>query len=78
MITVFQFRAARYGIGISLHNLSEMTGISYATLCKLEQGPLYAFPKLHKTTLEKLIAFYQTCGVIFESSNIVKVNHPAL
>ncbi len=77
MITVFQFRAARYGIGISLQNLSEMTGISYATLCKLEKGPIYAFPKLHKTTLNKLIAFYQTCGLVFQDYDTVKVNLPS-
>lgn len=73
MISTFQFRAARFGVGITLTELGKITKIGYVTLCKIEEGPVFRYPKLRKSTLEKLINFYKQCGVSFISNNSIVI-----
>lgn len=70
MISTFQFRAARSGIGITLKELGNIIKVGYVTLCKIEEGPV---SKATKSTLEKIIGFYKQCGVSFIDNNSVVI-----
>ena len=71
MITTFQLRAARAGVGIKLKDLSKITKIGYVTLSKIEEGAVYNVPKIHRSTLEKIIRFYNSCGIRFVDNNSI-------
>lgn len=73
MISTFQFRAARSGLGITLAELSRITNIGYATLWKLEKGKVFNQPKLRKETLKKIEIFYSNCGIKFFNNNTVSI-----
>lgn len=73
MISTFQFRAARFGIGITLKELGNVTKVGYVTLCKIEEGPVSRYPRLRRSTLEKIVNFYKQCGVSFIDNNSVVI-----
>ncbi|RYE15546.1 MAG: XRE family transcriptional regulator [Rickettsiales bacterium] len=78
MITIFQLRAARSGIGITLKDLSKITQIGYVTLSRIERGAVYDNCKIPVCILEKLIKFYNQCGVRFVDNNSVVIDFEQL
>jgi transcriptional regulator with XRE-family HTH domain len=66
-ITVFQLRAARAGLGMSISELHEKTGIGRSTITRIEkQSPLNP-PVANPTTVYHLRQFFEANGVIFEN-----------
>jgi DNA-binding XRE family transcriptional regulator len=68
-VTVFQLRAARAGLGMSISELHQKTGIGRSTITRIEQQPLNEPPSCNPTIVYHLRQFFETNGVIFENAN---------
>ncbi len=68
-ITVFQLRAARAGLGLSISELHRKTNIGRGTLSKIEQQTPNLPPSCSLTTVFHLRKFFESCGVSFETPN---------
>ena len=68
-ITVFQLRAARAGLGLSMSELHRKTGVSRITLSKIERQTPNLPPSCSLTTVFHLRQFFESCGVSFEIPN---------
>ena len=68
-ITVFQLRAARAGLGLSISELHHKTNIARATLSNIEQQMPNFPPTCSIKTIFQLRKFFESCGVSFESPN---------
>ena len=64
MISVFQFRAARSGIDITLKDLSK----------SIEESSVFEIPKISKLNQKKITDFYSSCGVKFIENNSVTID----
>ena len=76
MLTGFQARAARAGVGITLSELSINTGISAATLKRMEKVGQFDFVSSNSKTIDKLLDFYRACGIEFTEENGLMINKP--
>lgn len=74
-ISVFQLRAARAGLKLSLEKLSELTGITKKTLSNMESGDMF-FPPENTSilTLLKVNNVYKYYDVEFFENNVVKLH----
>jgi len=68
-ITVFQLRAARCGLGLTVTDLHNKTGIGRATITRIEQQNISKPPVCNLTTIFHLRTFFESCGVIFENES---------
>lgn len=73
-VTVFQLRAARAALKLSLADLSEKTCLRVATIQKLESGDIYMPPqKSSLLTISKVRTTLENMGVEFYKGNIVRL-----
>jgi DNA-binding XRE family transcriptional regulator len=70
-ITVFQLRAARAGLGMSISELHQKTGVGRSTITRIEQQPPNEPPSCNPTIIYHLRQFFETNGVVFENVNKV-------
>lgn len=78
MITTFQLRAARAGIGLSLSELADkLKGaglkVGRATLQRLEAGNAAEVPDALASTLQKIQTYYEGEGIEFLPGNGVRL-----
>lgn len=73
MLTGFQVRAARAGINLKLSDLSTNTGISIASLKRMEKVGTFEFIHSKNNTISRLLEFYHACGIEFIETNGVVV-----
>jgi transcriptional regulator with XRE-family HTH domain len=76
MLTGFQVRAARAGIRLTLSELSINTGISIATLKRMERVGQFDYICCNSKTIDKLNEFYRACGIEFSEENGLAINKP--
>jgi transcriptional regulator with XRE-family HTH domain len=73
-LTVFQLRAARAALKLSLTNLSKITNLRVATIQKLESGDIHMPPqKSSLLTISKVRTALENMGVEFYKNNIVRL-----
>ena len=73
-ITVFQLRAARSGLGLTISELNKLTGLSRSTITSIEKQNAGTPPKCDLMTVYKLREYFESKGIIFEESNQLKLN----
>ena len=78
MLTGFQVRAARRGLGLSIKELSKSTSISETTLKRLEKTKLLEPLNSGDSVISKLLSFYSTCGIKFSDGNKIEIEMPHL
>lgn len=71
MIRSPQFRAARSGLRLNLDEVSTQTGISRATLQRIEGYDDFSSLTTSAAYLEKLEAFYIKNGITFIDNGII-------
>lgn len=71
-ITVFQLRAARSGLGLTISKLNKLTGLSRATIASIEKQNAEVPPKCNLKTVYKLREYFESKGIIFEDLNQLK------
>ena len=73
-ITVFQLRAARAALKISLKKLADISGLSEGALIKLEAGDIYSRPQ-HSSflTVGKVRAVLEEMGIEFYHNNFIRL-----
>ncbi len=72
-ITTFQLKAARAGLGLSISDLHNLTGISRATITRIEKQPINEPPICSPITVYHLRQFFEAHGVVFESENKISL-----
>lgn len=72
--TIFQIRAARGGLGISIEKLSQSIDVNSSTLARIEKikNPLEK-PNCHFKTMRELYFFFVENSVFFEKGNAVSI-----
>ena len=68
-ITVFQLKAARAGLDLSVSELHRKTGISRATINRIEKQTPNLPPSCNITTVFHLRKFFEANGIIFDNPN---------
>ena len=69
MLTMFQIRAARAGLGLNAKEAAENSGVSRNTILTLEKGEPDKGPDALASTLRKMQEYYETAGVEFMPDN---------
>ncbi|CAO4844622.1 MAG: hypothetical protein FADNKDHG_01315 [Holosporales bacterium] len=72
-LTVFQLRAARAALRLSLSDVAKIAGLRIATIQKLESGDIYSFPKSSILTISKVRSVLENHGVEFYKNNLVRL-----
>lgn len=76
-ITVFQLRAARRALNISMRDLAVITGVSPDALVRMEKGDLYSPPpKSHPNTIFKIRVYLEKLGIQFLDNNSIRLSTP--
>ncbi len=70
-ITVFQLRAARAGLGLSISELHQKTGIGRSTITRIEKQSMLIPPTASTTIIYHLRQFFEANGITFEKDNKV-------
>lgn len=69
MLTVFQIRAARAGLGLTSQELAAASKVGRNTILSLETGEPGTEPEALASTLRKLRDYYESAGVEFLPGN---------
>lgn len=72
--TVFQLRAARAALSLSLVEFSKLTLVSAATLCNLEKNDVFNYVKSDFVDTELLRDFFIIRGLSFPNNFTVRIN----
>ena len=73
-LTVFQLRASRAALNLSLVKFSELTTFSVATLSKLEQGSILDYVKSDFIDSDILKQFFIQNALSFPDNYTVRIN----
>jgi len=76
MITGSQIRAARALLGWTSEHLARESGVSYATISKIEQ--VAGIPPVKATTLAEIGEALENGGVMFLSSGDIRTGGPGV
>jgi len=74
ILTIFQLRAARAALGLSLSQLSEYTKISVSSLSNLEQGIVHDYVKSNFIDTKVLKEFFEGNKLSFPDNFTVRIN----
>ncbi len=72
-LTVFQLRAARAALRLSLSDVARIAGLRTATIQKLESGDIYSFPSSSILTISKVRSVLENHGIEFYKNNFIRL-----
>lgn len=76
-ITVFQFRAARRALNLSVRKISKDTGLSTGVIVRIEAGDLFLSPKnVSLVSLSRLKAYLESHDISFMENNTLSLSPP--
>ena len=73
-ITVFQLRAARRALNITVREMSLETGLAVGVIVRGESGNLHLFPqKISLVSVSRMKVFLEYYGIVFLSNNTISL-----
>lgn len=73
-LTVFQLRAARRALNLTVREVSKNTSVSIGVIVRSETGDLYSFPKKASLiSISKLKSYYEMHNIVFLNDNTVSL-----
>lgn len=73
-ITVFQLRAARRALNITVREMSLETGLAVGVIVRGESGDLHSFPqKISLVSASRMKVFLESHGIVFLLNNTVSL-----
>ncbi|CAO5677768.1 MAG: hypothetical protein HEEMFOPI_01561 [Holosporales bacterium] len=73
-LTVFQLRAARRALNLTVREVSKDTSISIGVIVRSETGDLYSFPKKSSLiSISRLKAYYEMNNIVFSLDNTISL-----
>ncbi|CAO5681472.1 MAG: hypothetical protein HEEMFOPI_01509 [Holosporales bacterium] len=73
-LTVFQLRAARRALNLTVREVAKDTGLSIGVIVRAETGSLKLFPqKTNLISAARLKSYYEAYHIIFLSNNTISL-----
>lgn len=73
-LTVFQLRAARRALNLTVREVAKDTGLSIGVIVRSETGNLKLFPpKTNLISAARLKSYYETYHILFLSNNTISL-----